>query len=95
MKEPAELKLMTATEAGAILRLKTRTVQARGQQWLIIASRKCAPELPSSPSNGLRPIPTCNARRLYDPRDVDEYLENATREFIGAQLTTWRKDASQ
>lgn len=91
MQVNPEVRLLTAAEAGDVLRLAERTVQERGSKWMEKASERCDAELPSSPKNGLRSIPVGKHRRCYDGRDMDEYQENATREAVGAPLIAWRQ----
>jgi hypothetical protein len=95
MQQPEEQRLLAAREVGVILHLAARTVQDRGQMWLRIAGEAQDPNMPSSNRNGLRPIPAAARRHLYDIRDVAEYQENATRESIGAPLTSWRTGGFQ
>ena len=83
MSDHEKQQLLTATEVSRSLRIAIRTVQAKGQRWLETARRATDPNLPSSPSNGLKPIPVCATRYLYAPRDVEEYIHNATREALG------------
>jgi len=85
--------LMTPQEVGRALRLAVRTVQARAQRWVRNAAARSDGNLPSSPGNGLRPVPVASHRWLYDPRDVAEYSANAAREFAGTTLTVWRGGA--
>lgn len=91
MREQSEPRLLTAEEAGEILHLSERTIQEYGRTWMMNATTQSDGELSSSYTNGLRPTLVGKRRRRYDPRDVDEYKENATREAVGVPTVTWRK----
>ena len=54
--------------------------------------------LPSSPTNGLRGIAINNSisGRItwrIDVRDINEYIENSTREVLNKDLNCWRRES--
>lgn len=87
-------KYLKAAEVAEMIRVSARTVQLRGQLWLMCAEKAADPALPSSPWNGIRPLPTSAKRSLYDLLDVEEYLENSVREAAGFPLVNRLKEAS-
>lgn len=91
MTESHEPRLLSPAEVAALLHLSIRTVQLRGQRWLSNARTRRDALLPSSPRLGLRPTPVGPRKRLYDLRDVQEYLDNSSNEAIGEAPTSWRR----
>lgn len=84
-------RLLPAWEAAAYLMCAPRTIQHWGQQWERNARRLGDPYLPSSPRNGLRRYWCKSKTSVYDPRDINEYVENSARERIQQPINSWRR----